>query len=191
MGYKEILESVQSSGVPPTASEAKIAAQRQKAEERQREAVLVDETWQAAAYIVALLLEREVEPNARIIATSALEKYHKWRQFEQDALTGPLNKWRMRRLRAHTVLGAWDMRTHLTTEGVVQDSLVTSKYSLYLIEDGSIAGMSGMTEKEWESGILIPGFARRSGERFFHAGNYQEVQKGLANLQVLGEAAPR
>lgn len=192
MGYKDILESVQGSGVTPTASEARQATeqatQRREAEERQREAALIGETWNAAAHVVALLLERQVKPDARIIATSEVSRYLEYKRYEHDALIGPLNKWRMRRIRASRVVAAWDMRVQLTTEGApVQGSRPVFKYALYLVEDGTIAGMSGMSQKEWERGILIPGFARRHGERFYNMGNYPEVQRGLANLQVLAE----
>lgn len=183
---------MQASGVPPTTSEAKHAteavAHRREAEQREREAALRDEMWKAAACVVTMLRERAITPEYRIIATSDVYRYLEYRRFADDYFVGPLNQIRMKRIRARNVTGAWDMRTQLTVDaGEVQRSRFTHKYPLYLVEDGGIAGMHGMSEREWQRGILIPALEKSPGDRFSSIQHYEEAQRGLAHLQVLAE----
>jgi hypothetical protein len=82
---------------------------------------------------------------------------------------------------ARRAIGAWDTAAKLTFPYYVQGSHGVLDSQLLLGADGAIYAFRGMTEREWNRGVVAPEHAYASGGTLHHQHQYAEVQQGFAN----------
>jgi hypothetical protein len=121
-------------------------------------------------------------PESELIPAEELASYQRaW-----ESIGGPFSLlWRLRQDRlARWAIGGWDLAAKITASSTIQGSTVVTEHRLFLGKDNRIYGFRGMTDREWKRGVLVPDFARDPGTPLPFDHQYEEIQRGLANLTV-------
>lgn len=148
-----------------------------KAQERDR---LHKETWRLVSQVGDALASEGHAPESELIPAEELARYRR----AGEGVGGPFSLlWRLRQDRlAQRAVGGWDLATKITASSIVQGSEIVTEHQLFLGRDNRIYGVRGMTEREWERGVLRPDFARDPSNPLPFDHQYEEIQRGLANL---------
>jgi hypothetical protein len=181
--FGDMVEAARRSRSPTMAERVSLCQARElrEAEVRAQTISRVEtETWELVSKVCQTLLVERIAPESDLLGGRDLKRYIQ----SKESTGGPfafIGHLRQDRL-AERAIGAWDLATKLTTPARVQESTFTLEHDLFLGADGRIYAFRGMTDREHERGVLIPQFAREPRKALPFDHQYEEIQRGLANV---------
>jgi hypothetical protein len=156
--------------------------QRRLAKDRERTAAEERELWSLVQRIVRLLDEQGAAPDTLALRATPIAIYRKRQRPGSGGLMRRIADERLDGFVRDHAVPAWKLDGKLKRPYIDRDGFKSSiEYDLYLDSAGTVHAMRGMSQREWQRGVII-GDAFTIGQSLPEQTNYAEVRTGLARL---------